>query len=110
MVPTSTNVPCAGVSPRKRVMSPMDSTPTTGQNRSSKKKKTLRMPMRALCTTTAHAARISARQLNEHLLQLRLAHLEIAHLHALVLERAQQLGHALLGIVHGALDPAVGLH
>src|SRR6185503_7366555 len=77
---------------------------------SSKKKNTLRMPMRALRTTTAHAARSSARQLNEYLLQLRLAHLEVAHLHALGLEGAQQLGHALLGVVHRALDPAVGLH
>src|SRR5262245_25561396 len=110
MVPTSTNVPCSGVSPRKRVMSPIDSTPTTGQNRSSKKKKTLRTPMRALRTTTAHAARSSARQLNEDLLQLGLAHLEIADLHALGLKRAQELGHALLGVVHRALDPAVRLH
>src|SRR5262245_30450352 len=110
MVPTSTNVPCSGVSPRKRVISPMESTPTTGQNRSSKKKKTLRMPMRALRTTTAHAARSSARQLNEHLLELRLAHLEIAHLDPFALEGPQQLGYALLGVVHRALDPAVRLH
>src|SRR5215470_724288 len=110
MVPTSTNVPCSGVSPRKRVMSPMDSTPTTGQNRSSKKKKTLRIPMSALRTTTAHAARTSARQFNEHLLQLRLAHLEVAHLDAFGLERTQELGDSLLGVVHRALDPAVGLH
>ena len=50
-------VACSGVSSRKRVMSPMESTPTTGQKSSSKKKNTLRMPMRALRTTTAHAAR-----------------------------------------------------
>src|SRR4029453_19603761 len=105
--PNSTNVPRPGVRPRKPVMSPIDSTPTTGQNRSSKKKNTLRMPIRALRITTAHAARSSARQLNEDLLQLRLPYLKVTHLHALRLKRPQQLGHALLGVVHRALDPAV---
>src|SRR6185503_18517669 len=90
-------------------MRPIDSTPTTGQNTSSKKKNTLRTPMTALRAITAHAATSSARQLNEDLLQLGLVHLEIAHLDAVRGKRSQQLGHALLGIVHGALDPAVGL-
>src|SRR5438094_257563 len=108
-VPTSTKAPCSGVSPRKRVMSPIESTPTTAQNTSSKKKNTLRMPMTVLRAITAHAATSSARQFNEDLLQLGLVHLEIAHLDALLDERPQQLRHPLLGIVHRALDPAVGL-
>src|SRR5207302_4628213 len=108
-VPTSTNDACSAVSPRKRVISPIDSTPTIGQNSSSKKKKTFRMPMSALRTTTAQAASSSARQFNEDLLQLGLAHLEIPDLHALGQQRAQELGHALLGGVHRALDPAAGL-
>src|SRR5215470_6874154 len=108
-VPTRTKAPCSGVSPRNRVIKPIDSTPTTGQNTSSKKKNTLRTPMTALRAITAHTFTSSARQLNEDLLQLRLVHLQIAHLDAVLGERPQQLRHALLGIVHGALDPAVGL-
>src|SRR6266850_7981194 len=101
IVPTSTNAPCSGVSPRKRVMRPIDSTPTTGQNRSSKKKNTLRTPMRVLRTTTAHEASSSPRQFNEDLLQLGLADLQVADLHALGAQQPQQLRHALLGLVHG---------
>src|SRR5918996_6366681 len=105
MVPTSTKLPCSGVRPRKRVMRPIDSTPTMGQKSSSKKKNTLRTPMMALRTTTAHEASSSARQLNEHLLQLGLPHAEVADLHALGTEQAQQLGHALVGLVHRELQP-----
>src|SRR5262245_36437203 len=108
-VPTRTKAPCSGVRPRKRVISPIESTPTTGQNTSSKKKKTLRMPMTALRAITAQTFTSSARQLNEDLLELRLVHLEIPHLDTVLGERAQQLGHALLGVVDRALDPPVGL-
>src|SRR5919201_1320158 len=108
-VPTSTKAPCSGVRLRKRVMRPIESTPTTGQNTSSKKKNTLRMPMTALRAMTAHAATSSARQLNEDLLQLWLVHLQVAHLDTVLGERPQQLRHPLVGIVHRALDPAVGL-
>src|SRR5262245_5875548 len=94
-------------SSRNRDMSPMDSTPTVGQKSSSKKKKTLRVPIMKLRTTKAQTATASARQLNEDLLQLRLVHLQIADLHALSVQGPQQLGHPLLGVVHGALRPAV---
>src|SRR5688572_6650835 len=107
MVPTSTKDVWATVRPRKRVMSPMDSTPTMGQKSSSKKKKTLRDAISVLRITTAHTASASPRQLNEHLLQLRLAHLHVAHHHALVVQLPQEVGQPLLGAVHGALHPAV---
>ena len=54
-------------------------------------------------------AEASARQLNEDLLELRLAHLHVADHDALRCSGAQQLGQALLGLVHRAPDPAVGL-
>src|SRR5207302_1300422 len=81
MVPISTKDACSGVRWRNRVMRPMESTPTIGQKRSSKKKNTLREAMSALRTTTAQTASSSARQLNEHLLQLRLPHqlVRLAH-------------------------------
>ena len=41
-------------------MSPMESTPTIGQNRSSKKKNTLRDAMSAFLTSTASTARIDS--------------------------------------------------
>src|SRR5688500_9410464 len=107
MVPTRTNDVCATVSPRKRVMSPMESTPTMGQKSSSKKKNTLREAMSVLRITTAHTASASPRQLNEHLLQLRLPHLHVAHDHAVVVQLAQEIGQPLLGAVHHALHPAV---
>src|SRR6266446_9088534 len=70
LVPISTKDACSGVRWRNRVMRPMESTPTIGQKRSSKKKNTLREAMSALRTTTAQTASSSARQLNEHLLEL----------------------------------------
>src|SRR5512145_371815 len=88
-------------------MSPIDSTPTTGQNSSSKKKNTLRTPMRALRTTTAQAARSSARQLNEDVLEVGLVHLDVAHDHALGQQGSQKIGQPLLGLVHGQLQPPV---
>ena len=63
----------------------------------------------ALRTTTAQAALSSARQLNEHVLQIRLPHLKIAHLDALGGQRAQDLGHALVGVVHRQLQPPLAL-
>src|SRR5213593_3387330 len=108
MVPISTNEVCAGVRPRNLVISPIDSTPTIGQNSSSKKKKTLRDAISALRTTTAHTASASARQLNEDLLELRLPHAHVAHRHAFGEELAQQVGQPLLGVVDRALRPAVG--
>src|SRR2546430_7842002 len=78
-VPIRTNDACSGVRWRNRVMRPMDSTPTIGQKRSSKKKNTLREAMSALRTTTAQTASSSARQLTEHLLELRLPHPDVPH-------------------------------
>src|SRR2546427_819588 len=92
IVPMRTNDACAGVIPRNFVMSPMETTPTIGQKSSSKKKNTLRDAISALRTTTAHTARRSARQLNEHLLQLGLAHAHVAHGHALGEQLPQQVG------------------
>src|SRR5881296_2189136 len=106
IVPIRTNEACSGVRCRNRVMRPMDSTPTIGQKRSSKKKNTLREAMSALRTTTAQTASSSARQLNEHLLELRLPHPDVPHHDALRMKRAQEVRQPLLGLVHRALDPA----
>src|SRR4029453_9561262 len=109
MVPTSTNEAWAGVSSRNRDINPMERTPTIGQNSSSKKKNTLRAPMSALRSVTAQTARSSSRQLNEHLLELRLAHLHVTDDDAVGVQRAQDFREPLLGLVHRALDPAVDL-
>src|SRR5213594_2265557 len=109
IVPTSTKDACAAVSSRKRDIRPIESTPTIGQKSSSKKKNTLRAPMRALRSVTAQTASSSFRQLNEDLLELRLAHLDVADDDAVGVQRAEQLGQPLLGVVHRALDPAVDL-
>src|SRR5262245_36676135 len=126
MVPISTKEVWARSSSRKRAIRPIDSTPTTGKKSSSKKKNTLRVAMSRLRVAKAHTAISSARarsarngsarqrppgvcsagQLNEHLLQFGLAHPHVAHHHALGVERAQQLGQPLLGLVHRALDAA----
>src|SRR5919201_598392 len=107
MVPISTKDACAGVTPRNRVIRPIETTPTIGQNKSSKKKNTLRDAMSALRTTTAHTASASARQLNEHLLELRLAHADVAHRHALGLQPSEQIGQPLFRFVHRAVSPSV---
>src|SRR2546427_12737623 len=109
MVPTSTNDAWASVSSRNRDIRPMERTPTIGQKGSSKKKNTLREPMSAFRSVTAHTARSSFRQLNEDLLELGLPHLDVTAHDPVVVERAQQLREPLLGFVHGALDAAVGL-
>src|SRR5438445_11142343 len=108
MVPMRTNDACAGVIPRNFVMSPMETTPTIGQKSSSKKKNTLRDAISAWRTTTAHTARRSARQLNEHLLQLGLAHAHVAHGDALGEQPPQQGGEPLRRVDHRAFRPAVG--
>src|SRR6266581_6662150 len=105
-----TKAACASVSARNRAMSPTERTPTIGQKRSSKKKNTLRMPMSALRCATAQTASASARQLNEHLLQLGLPDLRVAHHDALVVEPPQDFRQPLLRLVHRALHPAVALH
>src|SRR5882724_119754 len=109
IVPTSTNEACASVSWRNRDIRPIDSTPTIGQKSSSKKKKTLRAPMRAFRSVTAQTASSSFRQLNEDLLELRLADLHVLDDDALGVQGAEQLRQPLLGLVHRALDPAVDL-
>src|SRR3989441_11268727 len=93
----STKDACSGVRWRNRVMRPMESTPTIGQKRSSKKKNTLREAMSVLRTTTAQTASNSARQLNEHLLQLGLPHPHVPHHDALRVQGAQEVGQPLLG-------------
>src|SRR5689334_20630786 len=107
MVPMSTNDAWDGVRARNFVMKPMEMTPTIGQNSSSKKKKTFREAMSALRTSTAHTASASARQLNEDLLQRRLAHLDVPDDDAVAVELAQERRQPLLDVVHRALEPAV---
>src|SRR5215813_12190750 len=109
MVPIRTNEAWAGVSSRNRDISPMERTPTIGQNSSSKKKNTLRAPMSALRRVTAQTARSSPRQLNEHLLELGLVHLDVSDHDPVGVQKAQNLRKPLLGLVHRALDPAVDL-
>src|SRR5256712_12034748 len=87
----------------------MERTPTIGQKSSSKKKNTLRAPMRALRSVTAQTARSSFRQLNEDLLQLALPHLHVPDDDPVVVEGAQQLGEPPLRLVHRAPDPALRL-
>src|SRR5262249_41572702 len=106
MVPISTNEASGESRRRNRVMSPIDTTPTTGQKRSSNRKNTLRDAITRLRRAKAQMATTSARQLNEHLLQMRLTHLHITHHHALGVELAEDLREPLLGRVHGGLDPA----
>src|SRR5262245_13652724 len=98
MVPIRTNEVCAASRARKRAISPIDSTPTTGKNRSSKKKNTLREAMSRLRIAKAHtatsSARVrpagpgaagagSARELNEHFLELWLGDPHVADAHPL---------------------------
>src|SRR5215813_6361808 len=119
MVPMSTNDVSGAPSWRNLASRPIDSTPTTGQNSSSKKKKMLREAISRLRSANAHTAtssarqrsarQPSARQLNEDLLQLRLAHPNVANDHALGVERLQQRGQALVGVVDDALDSPVPL-
>src|SRR5262245_57027431 len=90
-------------------MRPIESTPTIGQKISSKKKNTLRAPMSAFRSVTAQTASSSFRQLNEDLLELRLADLHVLDDDPLGMQRAEQLRQPLLGLVHRALDPAVDL-
>src|SRR5215475_4520358 len=102
MVPMSTKDASALSRRRKRVMRPMERTPTTGQNRSSNRKKTLREAMsrlrraKAQMATTSPRQRRSLRQLNEHLLQVGLAHLDVTHHRSLGVEAVQELGQPLL--------------
>src|SRR5256714_13507059 len=108
MVPISTNEACAGVIPRNRVMSPMEITPTIGQNRSSKKKNTLRDAISALRTTTAHTASRSARPLNEHPLHPRPAHAHRADGPPLGAPYPPQIGQAPPRVVHRTPRPTAG--
>src|SRR5438045_4675777 len=103
-------------SSRKRAISPMPMTPTTGQNRTSKSRNAFREAICRFRRAKAPIAtssvrqrsvrqrsvrqRSSARQLNEHLLELGLAHLHVAHDDALGMQGAQDLGEPLLRIVH----------
>src|SRR5207245_11270352 len=108
IVPTSTHDACAWVSSRNRDIRPIDSTPTMGQKSSSKKKNTLRAPMRAFRSVTAQTASSSLRQLNEDLLELRLANLQVTDDDALGVKRAEELRQPLLGLAHRARDPPAG--
>src|SRR5437870_11910891 len=65
--------------------------------------------MRAFRSVTAQTASSSLRQLNEDLLELWLADLDVPDDDAVGVKRAQQLRQPLLGLVHRALDPAVDL-
>src|SRR6185369_3802350 len=109
MVPMSTNDASGESRRKKRVISPMEITPTTGQKRSSKRKNTLRDAMSRLRSAKAHTAMTSARQLNEDLLQVGLAHLDIPHHDPLPVQLEQDLGETLLRRIDGGLDPSARL-
>src|SRR5262245_47908807 len=103
------NAVIAGVRSRKRVRSPWESMATPGQNVSSKRKKTLRRAMMMLRWANAHVLThsrraVSASELNEDVLELRLVDLALADEHALLHEPAQDLGQRLVDGVHRALD------
>src|SRR2546422_6368957 len=100
----STNDVASGESSRNFAMSPMPSTPTTGQKSSSKTRNTLRSAIWRLRRANAATAMSSPRQLNEDLLELGLADLDVAHDRRLRMERGEDLRQALLRVVHGALD------
>src|SRR5688500_17328053 len=94
-----------GLSVRKRPIRPICTTPSTGQNSSSASMNTFRVASWKLRTAKAQAATssirhagasVSARELNEHLLEIRFADLDVAHGHAIGLQRAQQLRQSLL--------------
>src|SRR5262245_66079590 len=87
----------------------MESTLMTGQKVNSKTKNTLRAAIKRFRRAKAQMATSSARQLNEHLLQVRLSHLHVAHDRSVTDEALQQLGQALGGVVHRTLDPALAL-
>src|SRR5712691_662790 len=97
-------------SSRNRAISPIPMTPTTGQNRSSKRRNTLRDAICRLRSANAPMGTSSARQLNEDLLELGLAHLDVAHDRAFGVERAEDLGETLLRVVDGTLDAPAGGH
>src|SRR5262245_15196834 len=94
-----------GVRSRKRVRRPWDSMATPGQNVSSNTKNTLRLAMMTLryakAAVRTHSSRAAlASELNEHLLELGLAHLAVAHDHALLVQPPQDLRQPLVGGVH----------
>src|SRR5262245_39194655 len=103
----------SGLSSRKRVRRPWDSMATPGQNVSSNRKNTFRRAMMTLRAAKARMRRPSARrpythaasasELNEHLLQVGLAHLASAHQAALLVHEAQDLGQPLLRGIDGEL-------
>src|SRR3990170_2799732 len=110
MVPTRRNAVISGVSSRKRVISPMESTPTDGQKTSSKTKKTFRAAINTLRLAKAYTRPSSLRQLNEHLLEVGLVHVHIADHDGLLVEPAQDLRKPLVGRIHRALHPPVLEH
>src|SRR3990167_10010670 len=110
MVPTRRNAVISGVSSRKRVISPMESTPTDGQKASSKTKKTFRTAINTLRLAKAYTRPISLRQLNEHLLQVGLVHIHVPDHDALLVEPVQDLRQTLLRGIHRALHPPVLEH
>src|SRR6266849_8998169 len=102
---------------RKRVRRPCESMATPGQKVSSKTKNTLRRAMitlrwakaqvRATSTNQVSGSRslsrASASKLTEDLLEFGLAHLAIAHQHALLVQPAQDFRQALVERVHRVL-------
>src|SRR3990172_11436255 len=110
MVPTRRNAVISGVSARKRVTSPMESTPTVGKKASSKTKKTFRAAINKLRLAKAYTRPISLRQLNEHLLQVGLVHIHVPDHDALLVEPVQDLRKPLVGRIHRQLHPSVLEH
>src|SRR5262249_11339191 len=109
MVPTRMNDVIAGVRSRKRVRRPCDSMATPGQNVSSNTKNTLRRAMTRLRWAKAHARThspwsASARELNEHLLEVGLLDLAVAHEHRALVQPPEHVGQPLVDRVHRALD------
>src|SRR3990170_728461 len=107
MVPTRRNAVISGVSSRKRVISPMERTPTLGQKASSKTKKTLRAAINTLRLAKAYTRPASLRQLNEDLLQVGLVHIHVPDHDALLVEPVQDLRKPLVGRIHRQLHPPV---
>src|SRR3990172_8305761 len=100
MVPPRRKAVISGPRSRKRVISPMERTPTVGQKASSKTKKTFRAAIKTLRLAKAYTRPISLRQLNEHLLQIRLVHIHVPDHDALLVEPVQDLRKPLVRRIH----------
>src|ERR1051326_9447405 len=88
----------------------MPRTPTTGQKISSKIRNTLRDAIIKLRRAKAPTAMSSTRQLNEHVLEIGLPDLDVAHHDAFGVQRVQDLRQPFLRVVHGAFQTSIVRH